>query len=154
MVRKCCACFNISHWLYPKSPLISSLTIPNISSLLQFTLRSEWKWVNEFGNSFFLPDQIFYLIYYLSFILPGIIQDIVLFYQGVLTKTMYFIKPCILHFREYICIIMSNSLTIFLSQNYKMWNSSVVWINTFEQNPLQFKLHAFRACLPSQFKFS
>ncbi len=37
-------------WLYPKSPPIPSFTIPYISPLIQFTWRSEWKWVSEFGH--------------------------------------------------------------------------------------------------------
>ncbi len=35
--------------LYPKSPRIPSFTIPYISPLIQFTWRSEWKRVSEFG---------------------------------------------------------------------------------------------------------
>ncbi len=36
--------------LYPKSPPIPSFTIPYISPLIQFTWRSEWKRVSEFGH--------------------------------------------------------------------------------------------------------
>ncbi len=37
-------------WLYPKSPPIPSFTSPYISPLIQFTWRSEWKRVSEFGH--------------------------------------------------------------------------------------------------------
>ncbi len=36
--------------LYPKSPPIPSFTIPYISPLIQFTWRSEWERVSEFGH--------------------------------------------------------------------------------------------------------
>ncbi len=49
-------------WLYPKSPPIPSFTIPYISPLIQFTWRSEWKRVSEFGHSVHRKDCRFCIV--------------------------------------------------------------------------------------------
>ncbi len=48
--------------LYPKSPPIPSFTIPYISPLIQFTWRSEWKRVSEFGHSVHRKDCRFCIV--------------------------------------------------------------------------------------------